>query len=136
MSWRETLEIISDPYTHNAHNTQKSSRTGNCEYSADSAVGGHKIKSEPATEVAQHPKNSDSSQCATQDVGEVLKSLGREYSVTLWWLHQFVIDEFDIDCIKKGDLPMDCLRAHIEYHLNDQREWEELKQKINHREVT
>ena len=47
------------------------------------------------------------------------------------WVHQYVVDDQDSEDIKKGDLPKSCLRAHIEYQLEDQLTWHELRKQIN-----
>ena len=51
--------------------------------------------------------------------------------VTPDWVHQFVIDNQDVEDIKNGDLSLSCLRAHIEYHIEEQRKWQEFKQRLN-----
>ncbi len=55
----------------------------------------------------------------------------RDLPITRDWVHQFVICEEDIEDIRKGDLPLACLRAHIEYHLEEQRKWQERRKEIN-----
>ena len=47
------------------------------------------------------------------------------------WVRHYVVDKQDIEDIKKGDLPLSCLRAHVEYHLGVQLKWHELRHRIN-----
>ncbi len=70
------------------------------------------------------------------DVDNLIAAVCEEYSITRDWLDQFVICPQDVEDLKNGDLPLSCLRAHIEYHLEEQREWDERKQRINHRRTT
>lgn len=65
------------------------------------------------------------------DVDNVLATVCREYSITRDWLDQFVICPEDVEDIRNGDLPLSCLRAHIEYHIEDQRKWQERREEIN-----
>jgi hypothetical protein len=54
----------------------------------------------------------------------------RGLPITRDWVHQIVICEEDIEDIRKGDLPLACLRAHIEYHLEEQGKWQERRKEI------
>lgn len=64
------------------------------------------------------------------DVDNVLATVCKEYSITRDWLDQFVICPEDVQDIKNGDLPLSCLRAHIEYHIENLRKWQERKEEI------
>jgi hypothetical protein len=57
------------------------------------------------------------------DVNTLLVALCAEYSVTRSWLDQFVISPDDVDQLVHGSLPIKCLRAHIEHHLQEQKTW-------------
>jgi hypothetical protein len=59
------------------------------------------------------------------DVDKLIAAVCEEYSITRDWLDQFVICPEDVEDIKSGDLPLSCLKAHIEYHLEEQRKWQE-----------
>lgn len=68
---------------------------------------------------------------STIDHEQLIRAAIGDLPVTSEWVHQFVICEEDVEDIRRGDLPLSCLRAHIEYHLKDQREWQKRKQEIN-----
>lgn len=63
------------------------------------------------------------------DADDLIATVCKEYSITRDWLDQIVICSEDVEDIKNGDLPLSCLRAHIEYHLDSQRKWQEFKQR-------
>ena len=94
-------------------------------------------QSQPLVATRKTSKDADSSQLAklaTSDVDEFLRIVCKEYGVTRDWLNQFVICPEDIEDLKTGDLPLSCLRAHIEYHLEAQRKWKEFKQRVGRTE--
>jgi hypothetical protein len=94
---------------------------------------------QPLAAKSKLPRSGDSSQLAIlakAEVNDLLYSICTEYSVTKDWLEQIVICQQDIDDLQNGDLPISCLRAHIEYHLGRQREWNEFKKGINHISTT
>ena len=41
--------------------------------------------------------------------------------VSVDWVRREVLDEFDIQTIINGDMPEDCLVAHIRYHMKRQK---------------
>ena len=63
------------------------------------------------------------------DVDNLIAALCKEYSTTRSWLDQFVICPHDVEDLRTGVLSLSCLRAHIEYHPEAQKKWEEGKQK-------
>ena len=90
-------------------------------------------QSQPLMATNKASKDADSSQLAklaTSDIHEFLKTVCSEYGITRDWLDQFVVCPQDIDDMKNGDLPLACLRAHIEHHLEEQRKWKEFKQSL------
>jgi len=64
-------------------------------------------------------------------VNNMLASVCKEYSITRDWLNQVVICPQDIEDFRTGDLTVTCLKAHIEYHLEEQRKWQKLREEIN-----
>lgn len=108
MSWRELLGVAEFREKNPARNTQNTQKISSNLKSVNSANN---------ADIAN--KESKSSEA----VGLLLTQAADRYGVTVDWIRQFVLDPFDIKCLKKGELTLSCLDAHIEYHLKEQGQW-------------
>ena len=80
---------------------------------------------QPQVANGKRGKNADNSQLAilaTTDVDELLRIICSEYGVPRDWLDQLV-DAVDVQDLRNGDLPVSCLRAHIECRIEQQYIW-------------
>jgi hypothetical protein len=48
---------------------------------------------------------------------QYIEAACRGLPVSVEWVKRVVIDEFDIEQIRKGGFPIDCLIAHIKYQI-------------------